>query len=146
MHSNVFPFNVGGSGGSVAGYLIFRNLCSPWGIGISKQYFLVTNLHLNLVIFLNYVALSVLNSTIMFDFYWVSSSDSDDGYVVIQEDGGNDFGERTFVSKVLKDGTPMTFYFLAQSGGRSVDPLCSPRSLMRHLSFEGHAVPRPRGG
>merc|ERR1719197_345476 len=50
-------------------------------------------------------------------FEWVASSDSSDGYVVIQEDGSNDFGERTFISKVRTDGTPMTFYFLAMSGG-----------------------------
>merc|ERR1712167_205496 len=33
-----------------------------------------------------------------------------------QEDGGNDFGERTFISKV-EVGTPMTYYFIAMSGG-----------------------------
>jgi hypothetical protein len=49
--------------------------------------------------------------------YWIPSSDAPQGYVIIQEDGGNDFGERTFISKVETDGTPMTFYFLAQSGG-----------------------------
>mgnify|MGYP003684246873 CR=1 FL=1 len=48
---------------------------------------------------------------------WYGSSDSSDGYLVIQEDGGNDFGERTFLTKIETDGTPMTYYFLAQSGG-----------------------------
>jgi hypothetical protein len=49
---------------------------------------------------------------------WFASSDApENGYVVIQEDGGNDFGERTFISKVETDGTPMTYYFIAQSGG-----------------------------
>merc|ERR550514_2334904 len=49
-------------------------------------------------------------------FEWLASSDNADGYVVIQEDSGNDFGERTFISKV-EIGTPMTYYFIAQSGG-----------------------------
>jgi hypothetical protein len=48
---------------------------------------------------------------------WIGASGTTDGYVVIQEDGGNDFGERTFISKVQTDGTPMTFYFIAMSGG-----------------------------
>jgi hypothetical protein len=48
---------------------------------------------------------------------WIATSDSENGYLIIQEDGSNDFGERTFISKVETDGTPMTFYFLAQSGG-----------------------------
>eukprot|EP00965_Chrysotila_dentata_P221149 6192222-Pleurochrysis_carterae.AAC.1 len=30
---------------------------------------------------------------------WFASSDSDYGYLLIQEDGGNDFGERTFISE-----------------------------------------------
>lgn len=48
---------------------------------------------------------------------WLASSDTPQGYLVIQEDGGNDFGERTFLTKVETDGTPMTYYFLAMSGG-----------------------------
>merc|ERR1711920_114910 len=47
-------------------------------------------------------------------FEWIAASDGD--YVVIQEDSGNDLGERTFISKV--DTTkPMTYYFIAMSGG-----------------------------
>ena len=49
-------------------------------------------------------------------FEWLASSDNANGYVVIQEDSGNDFGERTFISKV-EIGTPMTYYFIAMSGG-----------------------------
>ena len=49
-------------------------------------------------------------------FEWLASSDNANGYVVIQEDSGNDFGERTFISKV-QIGTPMTYYFIAMSGG-----------------------------
>jgi hypothetical protein len=52
-HSKVFPVKFAGRGGCVAGYLIFKNLCSPWEIGISKAYFLETNLHLKFVILLN---------------------------------------------------------------------------------------------
>lgn len=50
--------------------------------------------------------------------YWFASSDADDGYIIIQEDGGNYYGERTFLTKVRTDGVPMTYYFIAQSGGR----------------------------
>ena len=50
-------------------------------------------------------------------FEWIAASGTSNGYVIIQEDGGNDFGERTFISKVETDGTPMTFYFIAMSGG-----------------------------
>ena len=49
-------------------------------------------------------------------FEWLASSDNANGYVVIQEDSGNDFGERTFISKV-EIGTPLTYYFIAMSGG-----------------------------
>ena len=47
---------------------------------------------------------------------WIASSDNPNGYVVLQEDSGNDFGERTFISKV-EIGSPMTYYFIAMSGG-----------------------------
>lgn len=43
---------------------------------------------------------------------WVAAKDGD--YVVIHEDGGNDFGERKFLGKV---GNPMQYYFVAMSGG-----------------------------
>ena len=49
---------------------------------------------------------------------WVAAAGTTDGYIIIQEDGGNYFGERTFLTKVRMDGTPMTYYFIAQSGGR----------------------------
>lgn len=48
---------------------------------------------------------------------WIAASGTSNGYVIIQEDGGNDFGERTFISKVETDGTKMQFHFIAQSGG-----------------------------
>lgn len=47
---------------------------------------------------------------------WLASSDSQDGYLVLQEDSGNDFGERTFLTKI-EIGSPMTYYFIAMSGG-----------------------------
>jgi hypothetical protein len=40
--------------------------------------------------------------------------------LVIQEDSGNNFGERTFLSSVLEhanDGKELTYYFIAQAGG-----------------------------
>jgi len=49
---------------------------------------------------------------------WIASAGTPDGHIIIQEDGGNYYGERTFLSKVRTDGTPMTYYFIAQSGGR----------------------------
>lgn len=48
---------------------------------------------------------------------WIAAAGTSNGYVIIQEDGGNDFGERTFISKVETDGTKMQFHFIAQSGG-----------------------------
>lgn len=50
--------------------------------------------------------------------YWLAAEGTTDGYVIIQEDGGNYFGERTFISKVRMDSTPMTYYLIALSGGR----------------------------
>lgn len=50
-------------------------------------------------------------------FEWIAASDNADGYVIIQEDGGNDFGERTFISKVETDGSLQQYYFIAMSGG-----------------------------
>ena len=48
---------------------------------------------------------------------WIAAAGTTDGYVVIQEDGGNFLGERTFLTKVRSDGTPMTYYLIAISGG-----------------------------
>jgi len=39
-------------------------------------------------------------------------------HLIIQEDGGNHFGERMFITKARTDGTPMSFNFIAQSGGK----------------------------
>merc|ERR1712218_460223 len=44
----------------------------------------------------------------------------DDGklYAIIQEDSGSDYGERMFITSALThDGTPVTYYFIAMSGG-----------------------------
>merc|ERR1719198_2426139 len=49
---------------------------------------------------------------------WIAAAGTTDGYIIIQEDGGNYFGERTFLTKVRTDGVPLTYYFIAQSGGR----------------------------
>merc|ERR1712167_373328 len=50
-------------------------------------------------------------------FEWVAAAGAADGYFIVQEDGGNDFGERTFIAEARLDGTPMTYYFIAMSGG-----------------------------
>lgn len=47
---------------------------------------------------------------------WIASSESDYGYLVIQEDSGNDFGERMFITPIQLDA-PLTYYFVAMSGG-----------------------------
>ena len=42
-------------------------------------------------------------------------------YVVIQEDSGNDLGERMFISSTLEhedDGKELTYHFMAMSGGK----------------------------
>jgi len=40
-------------------------------------------------------------------------------YAIIQEDSGNDHGERMFITKLehSRDGSPLTYYFVAMSGG-----------------------------
>ena len=39
-------------------------------------------------------------------------------YAIIQEDSGNDYGERMFITSALTHvGTPVTYYFIAMSGG-----------------------------
>eukprot|EP00931_Biecheleriopsis_adriatica_P032894 TRINITY_DN1913_c0_g1_i4.p1 TRINITY_DN1913_c0_g1~~TRINITY_DN1913_c0_g1_i4.p1 ORF type:complete len:756 (-),score=155.51 TRINITY_DN1913_c0_g1_i4:94-2361(-) len=44
---------------------------------------------------------------------WIAAKGGED-YIIIHEDGGNDFGERKFLAKVA---TPMQYYFVAMSGG-----------------------------
>merc|ERR1712167_39143 len=50
--------------------------------------------------------------------YWVAASDNADGYLIIQEDGGNAYGERSFITKV-NTAAPMEYKFIAHSGGKS---------------------------
>jgi hypothetical protein len=39
-------------------------------------------------------------------------------YAIMQEDSGNDYGERMFITNALEhNGTPVTYYFIAMSGG-----------------------------
>ena len=43
-------------------------------------------------------------------------------YLMIQEDSGNDYGERMFISSVLEheaDGEDLSYYFVAMSGGKA---------------------------
>ena len=48
---------------------------------------------------------------------WIAGKDCND-YILIQEDGGNDYGERQLISSpVTFDSTPLTYYFTAQAGG-----------------------------
>ena len=49
-------------------------------------------------------------------FEWFSAAGTDLGYVLIQEDSGSDYGERTLIAE-LKIGTPLTYYNIAISGG-----------------------------
>ena len=49
---------------------------------------------------------------------WIAAAGTTDGYIIIQEDGGNFYGERTFITRVRTDGVPLTYYFIAQSGGK----------------------------
>jgi hypothetical protein len=51
-------------------------------------------------------------------FEWIAAAGTTNGYVIIQEDGGNRMGERTFIAKVRTDGTPLTYYFIAFAGGQ----------------------------
>merc|ERR1712167_244917 len=44
--------------------------------------------------------------------------DNADGYLIIQEDGGNAYGERSFITKV-NTAAPMEYNFIAHSGGKS---------------------------
>lgn len=59
---------------------------------------------------------------------WLAAADGED-FIVIHEDSGNDFGERKFLAKV---GAPMTYYFVAMSGGTK-----NSRELAGVSSVEG---------
>jgi len=48
---------------------------------------------------------------------WLATPGSINGYIVIQEDGGNLYGERSFITRVRTDGVPLTYYFIAMAGG-----------------------------
>jgi len=48
---------------------------------------------------------------------WFAAADGD--FIVIQEDGGNHFGERTFMYKLPPAGVKPTYYFLGMAGGKS---------------------------
>ena len=50
-------------------------------------------------------------------FEWFAAAGTDDGYVLIQEDSGSDYGERTLIAKLHTDGTELTYYNIAISGG-----------------------------
>lgn len=47
---------------------------------------------------------------------WVAAAGGKD-YLIIQEDSGNDFGERMFISEISEGSAPMEYKFLAMSGG-----------------------------
>jgi hypothetical protein len=46
---------------------------------------------------------------------WIAAADGD--YVIVQEDSGNNYGERMFIAKVDSSVKP-TYYFMAMSGGK----------------------------
>jgi hypothetical protein len=50
-------------------------------------------------------------------FEWIAAAGTTNGYFVIQEDGGNFLGERSFIAKIRTDGVPLTYYFIAMAGG-----------------------------
>ena len=60
-------------------------------------------------------------------------------FVIIQEDSGNDLGERMFISSVFEhedDGKELTYYFMAMSGGEWLVPsvliVLAPEPLFSH--------------
>ena len=89
-----------------------------------------------------------------FAFEWLASSDSADGYVVIQEDSGNNFGERTFISKV-EIGTPMTYYATTSSPvlyiyryhvSEQSNPLMAPQPKQSKSGIDRYSIPLWPGG
>ena len=49
---------------------------------------------------------------------WFAAANGED-YIVIQEDGGNIYGERIFLYKLPAPGVLPTYYFLAMAGGKA---------------------------
>jgi hypothetical protein len=47
---------------------------------------------------------------------WIAAAGGKD-YIIIQEDGGNQFGERTFLAEIPPSGVKPTYAFIAQAGG-----------------------------
>ena len=47
---------------------------------------------------------------------WIAAADNKD-YIVIQEDGGNKYGERMFLAEIPAAGVKPTYKFIAQAGG-----------------------------
>lgn len=47
---------------------------------------------------------------------WIAAADGGD-YLVIQEDGGNKFGERTFIAQIPPSGVKPVYKFIAMAGG-----------------------------
>lgn len=50
-------------------------------------------------------------------FQWLVGSDGE--YIMIQEDGGNRFGERTFIAKLDRSLPNLQYHFICQAGGAS---------------------------
>ena len=74
---------------------------------------------------------------------WIRASDGD--YFVIQEDGGNKYGERMFISKRPEAGANPQYHFIAQAGGslntRSMSKVSvPPKTWARAASFEFSGV------
>ena len=47
---------------------------------------------------------------------WIAAADNKD-YIIIQEDGGNKYGERMFIAEIPAAGVKPTYKFIAQAGG-----------------------------
>ena len=69
---------------------------------------------------------------------WIAAANNKD-YIVIQEDGGNKFGERMFLAEIPAAGVKPTYKFIAQAGGSRTP---APR---RALPSRRHRQPRAPG-
>lgn len=58
-------------------------------------------------------------------------------FAVIQEDSGNELGERMFLAKLEHDGKPIDYYFIAQSGGKYNSRMNGSVGIPAHSSGSG---------
>merc|ERR1712038_865813 len=58
-------------------------------------------------------------------------------FAVIQEDSGNELGERMFIAKLEHEGTPIDYYFISQSGGKYNSRMNGSVGIPAHSSEVG---------